>query len=124
MAFVATALAVPEPYASALTYRFTGDRVLWQDEGAQTTVSIHEADDGTRVMYLDGLHQANSLPAMVTVHRLIGTLPLAVHPDPRRGLVVGLGGGVTAGALSDDPGLEVDIVELSPEVVDGAELAR
>ena len=28
---------------------------------------------------------------------------------------------MTAGALSDDPGLEVDIVELSPEVVDGAE---
>ena len=42
-------------------------------------------------MYLDGLHQANSHPAMVTGHRLIGTLPLAVHPDPRRALVVGLG---------------------------------
>ena len=120
VAFVATALAVPDPYASALSYRYPGERVLWQDEGAQTTVSIHERDDGTRVMYLDGLHQANSSPAMVDVHRLIGTLPLAVHPDPRRALVVGLGGGVTAGALSDDPRLTVDVVELSPEVVDGA----
>ena len=42
---------------------------------------------------------------MVAIHRLIGTLPLAVHPDPQRALVVGLGGGVTAGALSDDPDL-------------------
>jgi spermidine synthase len=57
---------------------------------------------------------------MVSYHRLIGTLPLAVHPDPRRGLVVGLGGGVTPGALSDDPGLDLDVVELSPQVVEGA----
>jgi spermidine synthase len=71
-------------------------------------------------MYLDGLHQANSSPAMVGYHRLIGTLPLALHGDPRRGLVVGLGGGVTAGALSEDPGLELDVVELSREVVEGA----
>ena len=72
-------------------------------------------------MYLDGLHQANSSPAMVGYHRLIGTLALAVHADPQRALVVGLGGGVTAGALSDDPGLQVDVIELSPEVVEGAE---
>ena len=58
---------------------------------------------------------------MVGIHRLIGTLPLAVHPDPQRALVVGLGGGVTAGALSDDPELQVDVIELSPEVVEGAE---
>lgn len=118
---MATLLAVPDPYAAALTYRYPGQRVLWQDEGPQTTVSIHEEFDGTRVMYLDGLHQANTQPAMVGYHRLIGTLPLAVHPEPQRALVIGLGGGVTAGALSADPALRVDVIELSPEVVEGAE---
>ena len=118
---VAAIVAVPDPYAATLKYRYPGQQVLWQDEGPQTTVSIHEAADGTRAMYLDGLHQANTSPSMVGIHRLIGTLPLAVHGDPRQALVVGLGGGVTAGALSDDPGLQVDVVELSPEVVEGAE---
>jgi spermidine synthase len=117
---LAVAVAVPNPYDAPLMIRFPGERVLWRDEGPQTTVSIHEAADGTRIMYLDGLHQANSSPGMVNYHRLIGTLPLAVHPDPQRGLVVGLGGGVTPGALSDDPGLRVDVVELSPQVVEGA----
>ncbi len=118
---VAAVVAVPDPYVSALTYRYPGQRVLWQDEGPQTTVSIHEDPDGTRTMFLDGLHQANSSPSMVGYHRLIGTLPLAVHADPQTALVVGLGGGVTAGALSDDPDLQVDVIELSPEVVEGAD---
>ena len=121
-AFVIAAVAtVPDPYAATLKYRYPGQQVLWQDEGPQTTVSIHEAADGTRAMFLDGLHQANTSPGMVGIHRLIGTLPLAVHGDPRHALVVGLGGGVSAGALSDDPGLRVDVIELSPEVVEGAE---
>lgn len=120
-AVIVAVVAVPDPYASTLRFRYPGQEVLWQDEGAQTTVSIHETSDGTRVMYLDGLHQANSSAAMVGYHRLIGTLPLAVHGDPQRALVVGLGGGVTPGALSDDPGLQVDVIELSAEVVEGAE---
>jgi spermidine synthase len=118
---VAAVVAVPHPFAAALTYRYPGHRVLWYDEGAQTTVSIHEPPEGIRAMYLDGLHQANSSPAMVSFHGLIGTLALAVHPDPQRALVVGLGGGVTAGALSDDAQLRVEVIELSSEVVEGAQ---
>lgn len=119
--FLASAVwAVPDPYDATLRYRYPDEAVLWKREGLQTTVAIQERSDGTRVMYLDGLHQANSSPGMVAYHRLIGTLPLAVHADPHRALVIGLGGGVTPGALSDDPTLAVDIVELSSEVVEGA----
>ncbi len=32
-------------------------------------------------MYVDGQHQANTTPEMVGYHRLLGTLPVAVHPD-------------------------------------------
>ena len=116
----AAALALPDPYASALIHRHPGDRVLWQDEGAQTTASIHEQADGTRVLYLDGLPQASDLAEQVAYHGLIGALPLAVHPHPQRALVVGLGGGVTTGVVSEDRQLDVDVVELSPEAVEGA----
>jgi len=118
---IAAVVAVPDPYAAVLHHRYPGERVLWQEEGVQTTVSIHERPDGVRVMYLDALHQANDGPPMVAFHGLIGTLPMALHPEPRRALVVGLGGGVTAGAVSAHGGVEVDVVELSREVVHGAE---
>ena len=112
---------VPNPYSAALRYRYPDERLLWIEEGAQTTVSIQERTDGTRAMYLDGLHQANDAAFMVGYHRLIGTLAVALHPDPRQALVVGLGGGVTAYGVSSIPSVHVEVVELSGEVVRGAE---
>jgi spermidine synthase len=44
---------------------------------------------------------------------------MALHPNPRTALVIGLGGGATAGAVSLHGG-EVDIVELAGSVVRGA----
>ena len=58
---------------------------------------------------------------MVFIHARIGLLPALLHPQPKRALVVGLGGGATAGALSQYPGIQVDVVELSRGVVRGAE---
>jgi len=97
-----------------------GEIVLWSEEGVQTTVSVNRAPGGMQVMYLDGLHQANDSFAMVQVHAQIGLLPLALHPDPRDVLVIGLGGGATAGAVSRHAGVDVDVVELSDSVVRGA----
>ncbi len=117
-AFVAIAL-VPDPYSSVMFHRFPGETVVWKSDDAQTTVSIQRAGEFL-VMYVDGQHQANTTPEMVGYHRLLGTLPVALHPDPQRALVIGLGGGVSPGALSQAPGIEVDVVELSPDVVEGA----
>ena len=67
------------------------------------------------------MHQASDTPTMVNYHRLIGTLPVAVHPEPRRALVIGAGGGATAGAVAAfSADTAVDVVELSPAVVDAA----
>ncbi|HXH05629.1 MAG TPA: hypothetical protein VNI83_03465, partial [Vicinamibacterales bacterium] len=123
-AVVAAARALPDPLAAVLGRRYPGERVLWRHEGVQSTVSVHQRADGTRVMYLDGLHQANDSAPMRIVHRLIGTLPMALHPDPRRALVIGLGGGTTAGAVATFPGAVVDIVELSDGVVRAADWFR
>jgi spermidine synthase len=45
---------------------------------------------------------------------------MVVHPEPREALVIGLGGGATAGAVSIHKGAQVDVVELSAAVVKGA----
>ena len=71
-------------------------------------------------MLLNGLHQANDSGGMVAFHRHLALLPLALHTNPRALLSVGLGGGATPGGASEYPGLQVDVVELSSAVVDGA----
>ena len=119
--FVALALLVPDPFRATLERRYgSQERILWQEEGIQTTVSVHQQRAGQRVLYLDGLHQANDSPEMLRVHRQIGHLPMMVHPDPRRVLVIGLGGGATAGAVAQHTTARVDIVELSASVRRGA----
>lgn len=116
--------STPDPFSVELGYRYPGERLLWHEEGVQTTVTVHERWDGTRLLYLDGIPQADDRPGMILLHRLIGLLPLALHPDPKDALVVGLGGGATPGAVSRHEGVRVDVVELSEAVVRSSEWFR
>jgi spermidine synthase len=114
--FIWAAGHVPDPFRAAMTRRHGQHfRELWRDEGAQTAVSVHARGTG-RSLFLDGLHQASDAPDMVRVHRTIGHLPMVLHPDPRNVLVVGLGGGATAGAVTQHLQAQVRIVELSDSV--------
>jgi spermidine synthase len=122
-AFAAAALTAPDPFAIALARRHPGERLLWSQEGPQASVNVHQMAHA-RVLYLDGKHQADDTELVVRIHREIGALALAVHPQPRKVLVIGLGGGVTAGAAALDPGARVDVVELSRSVIGGAEWFR
>jgi len=71
-------------------------------------------------MYLNGQAQASSDGGMVWFHRLLGHLPMILHKDPQDVLIVGVGGGATAGALAQHNPRRLDIVELSDTVVQGA----
>ncbi len=115
-AFFLIARDLPDPFRVAIDRRY-GNQLLefWRDEGAQTAVSVR-ASQFQHVLYLDGLHQANDQPAMVTLHRAIGHLPMVLHGAPREALVVGMGGGATPGAVSQHAGTRVQIVELSESV--------
>ena len=115
-AFLASAIALPEPMGPLLIARHPGQPVDWLEEGVQSTVSIQRLGP-RRVMYIDGAHQADDTGSMTLVHYRIGTVPFALHPDPHRAMVVGLGGGATAGAASADNRVQLDVVELSPGVV-------
>jgi spermidine synthase len=118
--FIAAVVSMPNPAGLILKHRYPGDQVLWREEGPQVTVSVQRDTSGRRVMYIDGMHQANDSDDMVRNHRWAGVLPALLHRDPKQALVVGLGGGVTAGSLSEVPGISVDVVELSDTVVKGA----
>lgn len=121
-AFAVAVMSAPDPFLATLARRHgPSDRIVWLNEGVQTTVSIHQQRPGRYVLYLDGLHQANDSPEMLRTHREIGHLPMLLHPRPERALVIGLGGGATAGAVSRHSS-QVDIVELSGGVRRAAEL--
>jgi spermidine synthase len=118
VAFVMASLNAAGPFEAG---RGLGsERLLWVAEGVQTTVSVVQRRTGERVLYLNGTHQAGDAPGTAFTHHRIGALPMMIHPDPRRVLVVGLGGGATAGAAARFPGAQVDVIELSSDVVRAA----
>jgi spermidine synthase len=121
-AFLVLAPAIPDPFVAAALSRIgPGTSEIFREEGVQAAVSVH-ASGFQRTLQVGGLHQANDSPAMVRLHRQIGALPVALHPTPARALVIGLGGGVTAGAVSQHVGTTVQIVELSDSVRKAAAL--
>jgi spermidine synthase len=93
--------------------------MIWKDEGIESTVVVHETPTRDRILTVNGNHQASTDGTTTYVHRRIGHLPMALHPNAQTALVIGLGGGATAGAVSLH-GSDVDIVELAGSVVRGA----
>jgi spermidine synthase len=121
--FLIGASAAVDPLDVAFERFHRNETLVWREEGAQTTVAVHDRRGNPptmRVMYLDGNHQANDSPGGAFVHHRIGALPAMLHPNPSSALVVGLGGGATPGAVARHD-LQVDVVELSKAVVDGSD---
>lgn len=125
VAFAAIGWRTPDPVVKLLRSRYPRDTPVWRQEDGHATVTILRRDSAfgspVRGLYINGMHQASDTPSMVNYHRLIGTLPMAIHPEPQRALVIGAGGGATAGAVAAfSTGTAVDVVELSPAVVAAA----
>ena len=124
LAFAAIGWQTPDPVVKLLRSRYPRDAPVWRQEDGHATVTILRRESAfgspVRGLYINGMHQASDTPSMVSYHRLIGTLPVAIHPEPRRALVIGAGGGATAGAVAAFSGTSVDVVELSPAVVAAA----
>ena len=120
--FIAGARAAIDPFDLAFERFHRGETLLWREEGAQTTVAVHDrlGNPPIRVMYLDGNHQANDSAGGAFVHHRIGALPVMLHPNPASALVIGLGGGATPGSVALHK-LHVDVVELSKAVVAGSD---
>jgi spermidine synthase len=99
-----------------LEARLGAGTLEYYKEGAAGTVSVRRTA-GTRALAIDGKVDASNGADMLT-QRLLGLLPILMHPNPDDMLVIGLGSGVTAGtALGSGQVRRADVVEISPEVV-------
>lgn len=101
--------------------RFPGQAILFNVEEVEGTVTVIE-NKGIKTVYLNGRHQANDTPDMLWLHRRLAHLPLVLHPDPQRMLIVGLGSGSTAGAATLYPLEQLKVIELSPAMIEAAAL--
>ena len=58
--------------------------------------------------------------ADMLTQKLLAHVPLLLHPNPRRAAIVGLGSGITLGAALRHDVEAVDVLEISPEVVEAS----
>jgi spermidine synthase len=93
-----------------------GGRVVSYQEGVMAAVSVVEDADGVLRLRINNRQQEGT-SATLRVDGRQAWLPLLLHPAPRRALFLGLGTGVTASSAAEDATLDVDAVELLPEVL-------
>jgi spermidine synthase len=80
---------------------------------------VVEDADGVSRLRIDNRQQEGSSASLLADARQ-ALLPLLLHGAPRRALFLGLGTGVTASSAAADPALQVDAVELLPEVIEAS----
>jgi spermidine synthase len=81
-------------------------RFLYLAEGATTSVAVTEGVAGAKQFHIAGKVEASDMDVDMRLERMLGHLPALLHPHPRSVLIVGVGAGVTAGALSIHPEVE------------------
>jgi spermidine synthase len=87
------------------------------EEGAMEPVVVFVATDGSMQVAINSKICASTVAQDMTVQRVLGHLPVMLSSDPSETLVVGLGAGVTAGAVSiHDSVKHMDVAELEPRV--------
>jgi len=92
--------------------------VLYYAEGIESIVSVIGGKGGEQSFLTNGRVEASSHVQAQQVQLTLGHLPMLLASDPKRALVVGLGSGMTLGAISVHPSLErVTLAEIEPKVI-------
>lgn len=92
--------------------------LLVYEEGIAATVSVLESHENTLRYMSNGKVEADTNIRAMMNQRLLGHLPMLLHPgEPRRVMNIGLGAGITVGAMGCYPGLStIDTLEIEPAV--------
>lgn len=95
----------------------SGGELLAMREGPMATASVVDDASGTRYLEINGHFRMGGTSSSRSDYRQ-ATLPLLLHPAPKRALFLGIGTGATVIGGAHMPGVVVHGVELSREVVD------
>lgn len=114
---------VKESKVSKIRQGSFGEDLLYYKEGINAIVTVRGEAGGKVISYqANGKQEARSVEGRPSeAWSLLGHVPLLLHPgEPKDALVVGLGSGITLGAMELYPLEAFDVVELEPAVVDAA----
>ncbi|HEX5066248.1 MAG TPA: fused MFS/spermidine synthase [Myxococcota bacterium] len=100
-----------------LAGRMAGWSVLYFREGRASTVSV--VDQGwNRTLIVNGKAEASDDPIDGYIQLMLGHVPVLMHPDPKSAFILGMGTGITLGAVTAHPGLEQIVLgEIEPAVL-------
>ncbi|GIW44809.1 MAG: spermidine synthase [Candidatus Binatia bacterium] len=96
--------------------------LLYYRDGATGTVTVEKTAEDV-ILRVNGKSDASALGDRET-QLLMGHLGPLVLGNARRVLVIGYGSGMTVGAIARHPVEAVDVVEISPEVLEAAQWFR
>jgi len=124
LASIAGFVWLPRDKLARLLADERGGETVFYEEAASGSVAVLEqtAPGGAfRRLYIQGVSNTGDAMPSLRYMRLQAFVPLVAAKAPRSALVIGLGTGITCGALGAWPGLERRAcVELSPAVVRAA----
>ena len=109
--------------AAALPYQLTDDwKVVQVTQGPTTTLQLLKRERFSEAAAWRLLTDNYSMTAInsqaIRYMQMFAWLPLALHPEPRRALLISYGAGNTAQALLSEPQLrQLTVVDVSPEVL-------
>ena len=92
-------------------------RIIHFDEDAAGTVSVHAYSNDYRILKVNGGGEVPTDFSSLQTFRLLGTVPMVVHPDPEEVLVIAFGGGITLATVEAYGPRRIDCVEVVPAVV-------
>ncbi len=101
------------------------DNLLYYREGINAVVTVRERMENNRAIrtyQANGKQEALSTDGIATgAWATLGHIPMLLHSGaPKDSLLVGLGAGITLGAMEYYPMEAVDVVEIEPAVVEAA----
>ncbi len=100
-------------------------KILFHKEGIHATVTVKDFHKDWLVLFINGKGDASSREwpeSDFASQCLLAHVPSLLHPNPRSVAVIGLGSGATVGAALSYPLQEIDVIEISPEVIEASRL--
>ncbi len=109
---------VEEVFKDFYAHKYKVERTLFSGKSAFQTVDVVETRGHGKMLLNDGLVMVSERDEFV-YHDMISHVPLFVHPNPKKVLIIGGGDGGTAREAARHPGVErVVQVEIDAMVVD------
>lgn len=107
-------------YGKQVLAKTSGIETLFYKDGTEATVLVTKRT-GMKSLRINGKVDASSELDMGT-QAILGHVPIFLHNNPQKVFVIGLGSGVTAGAIAQHRKVkEITTVEIEPAVVEAAE---